>query len=39
MDFINSLDIDLEKEIYYPGDTVNGHVRLSCITNVKKRGK
>ena len=39
MDFIDGLDVELEKEFYYPGETINGYVLLSCIANVKIRGK
>lgn len=39
MDFIKGLDLDLEKDSYYPGETINGHVLLSCIANVKIRGE
>ena len=39
MDFIDGLDVELEKEFYYPGETIKGFVLLSCIANVKIRGE
>lgn len=39
MDYIREFDIQLEKEYYYPGETVKGDVILDTIENFKLRSK
>ncbi|XP_060532663.1 arrestin domain-containing protein 3-like isoform X2 [Cylas formicarius] len=37
MDYIKEFDIKLDKEYYYPGETINGNVILDTIENFKLR--
>ena len=39
MDNISEFDIRLEKEIYYAGETIRGHVILHTTENFKLRCK
>lgn len=39
MDYIREFDIRLEKEMYYAGETLVGHVVLDTVENFKLRGK
>ena len=39
MDCISSFDIRLDKDIYYAGEALNGHVILDNTENVKIRGE
>lgn len=38
MDYIRSFDIRLEKDVYYAGETINGHVYLENVDNFKVKG-
>lgn len=38
MDFIRSFDIRLEKDVYYAGEVIHGHVLLENSENIKIRG-
>ena len=38
MDYIREFDIRLEKEMYYAGETLSGHVILDTSENFKLRG-
>ncbi|VEN55033.1 unnamed protein product [Callosobruchus maculatus] len=37
MDYIREFDIQLEREYYYPGETIKGNVVLDTIENFKLR--
>lgn len=39
MDYIRQFDIRLEKEMYYPGECLIGHVILHTIENFKLKSK
>ena len=39
MDYIRKFDIRLEKEMYYPGESLLGHVILHTVENFKLKGK
>ena len=39
MDYIRKFDIDLEKEYYYAGEKLKGHVVVENIENLKVRGR
>jgi len=38
MDSINSFDIRLEKDVYYPGEPLNGVVIIDLMEPIKLRG-
>lgn len=38
MDYIREFDIRLEKEMYYAGETLSGHVILDTVENFKLKG-
>lgn len=38
MDYITSFDITLDKDVYYAGETITGHVILENAENIKIRG-
>jgi hypothetical protein len=38
MDYIRQFDIRLEKEMYYAGETLAGHVILDTLENFKLKG-
>ena len=38
MDYIRQFDIRLEKEMYYPGECLAGHVILNTMENFKLKG-
>lgn len=37
MDYIREFDIQLDKEFYYAGETINGNIILDTIENFKLR--
>ncbi len=39
MDYIREFDIRLDREMYYAGETVAGHVLLDTSENFKLRGE
>jgi hypothetical protein len=39
MDYIREFDIRLDREMYYAGETLVGHVVLDTVENFKLRGK
>ena len=39
MDYIRRFDIVLDKEYYYAGEKLRGHVVVENIENLKVRGK
>lgn len=39
MDYIRQFDIRLEKEMYYPGECLQGHVILHTVENFKLKGE
>ncbi|CAG7786385.1 unnamed protein product, partial [Allacma fusca] len=39
MDYIREFDIRLEKEMFYAGETLSGHVILDTVENFKLRGR
>ncbi|XP_052124561.1 uncharacterized protein LOC113210414 isoform X2 [Frankliniella occidentalis] len=39
MDYIREFDIRLDREMYYAGETVMGHVLLDTVENFKLRGR
>jgi hypothetical protein len=39
MDYIREFDIRLDREMYYAGETLAGHVVLDTVENFKLRGK
>lgn len=38
MDYIRSFDIRLEKDVYYAGEILSGHIVLENCENIKIRG-
>lgn len=38
MDYIRQFDIRLEKEMFYPGESLHGHVILNTTENFKLKG-
>lgn len=39
MDYIREFDIRLEKEMYYAGEILSGHVILDTVENFKLKGR
>jgi hypothetical protein len=39
MDYIKRFDIELEKEVYYAGEKLKGHILVENIENIKVKGK
>ena len=39
MDYIKRFDIELEREYYYAGEKVKGHIVVENTENLKVRGK
>jgi len=39
MDYIRDFDIRLDREMYYAGETVEGHVYLDTLENFKLKGE
>lgn len=39
MDYISEFDINLDKEVYYPGELLSGYVLLKTIENFKLKGE
>ena len=38
MDPVDGFEIELDRDVYYPGDTIHAHAFISTVSNVKVRG-
>lgn len=39
MDYVRKFDIELDKDVYYAGETLTGKVVVQNIENIKVQGK
>lgn len=39
MDFVTKFDIELDKDIYYAGETLTGHMIVQNSENIKVQGE